>query len=246
MHNSYSGDSKDNNVTNNLNKDWTPTFGTIYTWFAMDKNGRIAVMVNNCWGDLPQSVLNIPDAELLLDDLNEYMWEESKTYTNYPQDKAGELVVDLYSYWRNNDRCCKKFSISTVGRIEKWHGYIIDLYCFFGNKIVSRDKITKKLTAELKQIKNYSDANLSVNKGYFLYFAVDGYNEGDDYPVGYKGPTKIGDYYRYLLPTIYASIEDFPKELWHGIAVSDTLDFTKDRVLDNDKINTYFTRNYHN
>ncbi|WP_201510448.1 hypothetical protein [Psychrobacter aquaticus] len=56
-----------------LNKDWTPGFGTIYTWFAMDKNGRIAVMVNNCWGDLPQSVLNIPNAELLLDDLNDYI-----------------------------------------------------------------------------------------------------------------------------------------------------------------------------
>ena len=154
-------------MTSDLNKDWTPTFGTIYTWFAMDKKGRIAVLVNNCWGDLPQSILNIPNAELLLDDLNEYMWEESNTYTDYPQDKEGELIVDLYSYWRNKDRYRKKVSISIVGRIRKWHGYIIDLYCFFENKIMSHNQITEKLTAELKRIKNYSDANLSVNKGYF-------------------------------------------------------------------------------
>ena len=68
-----------------LNKDWIPGFGSIYTWFAMDKNGRIAVLVNNCWGNLPQSVLNIPNAELLLDDLNEYMWEESKYIHEYPK-----------------------------------------------------------------------------------------------------------------------------------------------------------------
>lgn len=203
-------------------------------------------MVNNCWGDLPQSVLNIPNAELLLDDLNEYMWEESSTYTDYPKDKAGELIVDLYSYWRNKGMCQKIFSVSTVGRVRKWHGYIIDLYYFFENKMMSRNQITKKLTAELKRIKNYSDANLSVNKGYFLYFGVEGYNEGDDHPVGYNGATKMGDYFPYLVPTVYASIEDFPKELWHGIAVSDTVDFTKDRVLDNDKINTYFPRNYRN
>ena len=232
-------------MTSDLNKDWTPTFGNVYTWFGMDKEGRIAVMVNNCWGDLPQSVLNIPNAEPLLDDLNDYIWEESNKYTDYPQDKAGELIVDLYSYWSNKDMYRKKVSIRTVGRIGKWHGYIIDLYCVFENKMMSRSKITKKLTAELKQIKNYSDANLSVNKGYFLYFGVDGYKEGEDYPVGYKGATKMGDYYRYLVPTVYASIEDFPQELWYGIAVSDTLDFTKDRALDNDKINTYFPKNYH-
>ena len=195
-----------------LNANWTPGFGTIYTWFAMDKNERIAVMVNNCWGDLPQSVLNIHDAELLLDNLNEYMWEESIKYTDYPQDREGELIVDLYSYWRNKNMCCKK--------------------------------ITKALTAELKRIKNYSDANLSVNKGYFLYFAVEGYNEGEDYPVGYDGITKMGDYFRYLVPTVYASIDDFPKELWRGIAVSDTLDFTEDRVLNNNEINAYFPSNY--
>ena len=44
-----------------LNENWKPTFGTIYTWFAMDKNGRIAMMMNNSWGDLPSSILSIKD-----------------------------------------------------------------------------------------------------------------------------------------------------------------------------------------
>lgn len=188
-------------------------FGTIYTWFAMDKNGRIAVMINNCWGDLPQSVLQISNAEFLLDNMNEYMWEESEKYKDYPKDKCGRLIVDLFSYWR----CSRERNL---------------------------DKITKDLEANLKKYKNHSDANLSVNKGFFVYEGVEGSNEGEDYPVGYDSDTKMGDYFRYLIPTIYASINDFPKELWHGIAVSDILDFTKNRVLDNHKINTYFPRNY--
>lgn len=198
-----------------LNKDWTPTFGTVYTWFAMDKKGRIAVMVNNCWGDLPKSVLNIPNAELLLDDLNEYMWEESKIFNKYPTNKKGKTILDLYS--------------SLVFRHLRTKQEVV-------NWVVERS--------------NYSldsrEENLPSKKGHFVYFAIEGSNQGEDYPVGYKGATKIGDYYRYLVPTVYASIEDFPQELWHGIAVSDTLDFTKDRMLDNDKINTYFPRNYRN
>ncbi|MGO2505566.1 MAG: hypothetical protein ACTH7L_05605 [Psychrobacter alimentarius] len=198
-----------------LNKDWTPTFGTVYTWFAMDKKGRIAVMVNNCWGDLPKSVLNIPNAELLLDDLNEYMWEESKIFNKYPTNKKGKTILDLYS--------------SLVFRHLRTKQEVV-------NWVVERS--------------NYSldsrEENLPSKKGHFVYFAIEGSNQGEDYPVGYNGATKMGDYYRYLVPTVYASIEDFPQELWHGIAVSDTLDFTKDRMLDNDKINTYFPRNYRN
>lgn len=37
-----------------LNKDWCSEFGVVYTWFAMDKNGRVAVIVNNYFGDLPK------------------------------------------------------------------------------------------------------------------------------------------------------------------------------------------------
>lgn len=196
-----------------LDKDWKPEFGTIYTWFAMDRNGLISVMVNNCWGDIPKTILKIPDAESLLDDISEYMWEESDKYINYPDNKEGRLIVDLYSYWRNKEQLSSK-------------------------------QITKKLEFDLVQSKNYSEANLSVNKGYFVYHAIEGSQQGEDYPVGYEENTKMGDYFRYLIPTVYASINDFPKELWHGIAVSNSLDFTKDRVLDNDKINKYFTSNY--
>lgn len=60
-----------------LNENWEPDFGTIYTWFAMDKNGKIAVMVNNCFSDLLINLLRIKNVELLLDHLCEYMWEES-------------------------------------------------------------------------------------------------------------------------------------------------------------------------
>ena len=54
----------------------------------------------------------------------------------------------------------------------------------------------------------------------------------------------MGDYFRYLIPNVYSSIEDFPEELRHGIATSDTVDFTNDRLLYNDKINEYFPRMY--
>ncbi len=195
---------------NDLNKDWTPGFGTIYTWFAMDKNGLIAVMVNNCWGDIPKCLLKIPDLEFLLDDINEYMWEESKKYINYPENKNGKVELDLYS-------------------------------SLFFKKFKNKEEYIEWV---FKERMTLSHEMLPSIKGFFVYYAVEGDNEGDDYPIEYDGPTKMGDYYRYLLPTIYASINDFPKELWHGIAVSDTLDFTKDRLLDNSKINSYFLRNY--
>ncbi|ODQ04974.1 MULTISPECIES: hypothetical protein [Enterobacterales] len=41
-----------------------------------------------------------------------------------------------------------------------------------------------------------------------------------------------------------ATIEDIPEELRKYIVVSDSLDFTKDRLLDNNKISDYFTRMY--
>lgn len=198
---------------NNLDKNWKPEFGTIYTWFAMDKNGLIAVMINNCWGDIPKSILKIPEAESLLDDISEYIWEESEKYMSYPDNKDGEVILDLYSHWRNKEGLNNK-------------------------------QIAERLKIDLVQSKNYSEANLSANKGYFVYHAIEGNQQGEDYPVGYEKSTKMGDYFRHLMPTAYGSISDFPKELWHGIAVSNTLDFTKDRVLDNNKINYYFPKNY--
>lgn len=75
----------------------------------------------------------------------------------------------------------------------------------------------------------------------FIFEGVEGYSEGDDYPVGYDGKTNMGDYFRHLMPTIFATIEDFPRELWKGIAVSKTLDFAKDQVIFNQDISLHFT-----
>ena len=196
-----------------LDKDWVPGFGTIYTWFAMDKFGRIAVMVNNCWGDIPKSLLHIEHIENQLNDIGEYMWGESEKYNEYPENKKGGFYLDCYSAW---------------------------LY----GKEAKKEKIIEELKNEYSCSGNYSEANLAINRGFFEYFAVEGNKGGEDYPVGYSGETKMGDYYRFLAPSIYASIEDFPKDLRHLIAVSTTLDFENDRLLDNMKINFYFRSCY--
>ncbi|PHM30095.1 hypothetical protein [Xenorhabdus innexi] len=182
-------------------ENWEPDFGTIYTWFAMDKNGKIAVMVNNCWGWLPNSLLSIDNFENLLDELNEYKWEESETYVNYPMNKEGQTILDLYSALVHRDSNSRK-------DVENWVG------------------------EHQHQIKELSEINMPSRKGFFIYHGIEGDNPGQDYPVGYEGETKMGDYFRYLVPTVYASIDDFPEELRRGIVVSDTVDFTVDRLLD--------------
>ncbi|AWH87792.1 hypothetical protein [Limnobaculum parvum] len=196
-----------------LNKNWKPSFGAVFTWFAMDKYGKIAVMINNSFGDLPQILLSIDSVDEMLTAINEYMWEESQYYTVYPPNKEGEALLDMYSAYVYRH---------TSSRIE----------------------VEKYINDDLIESTNYSDTNLSVNKGFYIYQAIEGSNPGQDYPVGYDGETKMGDYFRYLLPTIYASIEDFPEPLRQGIVVSDTIDFTVDRLLDNDRINEYFPRMY--
>ncbi|EKM0376226.1 hypothetical protein PTT41_001863 [Cronobacter turicensis] len=190
---------------------WEPGFGTIYTWFAMDKNGKIAVMVNNCWGWLPNALLSINNFEDLLDELNEYKWEESNEYFEYPNPKNGKTILDLYSSLVHRDAKSRK-------DVENW--------------------------VNTRQLGELRDENIPSRKGFFIYHGVEGDSHGQDYPVGYDGETKMGDYFRYLMPTVYASIEDFPEELRCGLAVSDTIDFTTDRLLDNDQINEYFPRMY--
>ena len=192
-----------------LNINWRPKFGTIFTWFAMDKFGRIGVMVNNCFGDIPICILRIKDIDIWLNHINEYMWEESEMYNSYPSDKGSDFKVDLYSSW----------------------GF---------KKKKNSSEVEKELLRDFEMYGRESEVNLVINRGFFEYYAVEGSREGEDYPVGYSGKTKMGDYYRYLVPSIYASINDFPKDLHHVIAVSPILDFTRDRVLDNSKINKYF------
>lgn len=178
---------------NNLNLEWNPEFGIIYTWVAMDQFGKLAVMVNNCFGDIPRILLKINDIDLILLNLSEFLWEESDKYKNYPLNKNGSFYIDLFSKWRNNNS--------------------------------SNEKLLGILKRDLIESKNYSEVNFPVNKGLYVYHGVEGAREGEDYPVGYSGKTKMGDYFRYLVPTVFADINDFPKELWPAIVVSDTLDF---------------------
>ena len=192
-----------------LDINWRPKFGAIFIWFAMDKFGRIGVMVNNCFGDIPICILRIKDVNIWLDHINEYMWEESEIYNNYPNDKGSDFKADLYSSW----------------------GF---------KKKQNREEVEKEFLRQFEVCGRGSEVSLVVNRGFFVYYAIEGSCEGEDSPVGYSGKTKMGDYYRFLVPSIYASILDFPKDLHHVIAVSPTLDFTRDRVLDNSKINDYF------
>jgi hypothetical protein len=196
-----------------LNEDWKPEFGTIFDWPAMDKFGKIAIMVNNCWGNLPKALLSNYDSILLLDPFMEHITEGIDKFSQYSYNKHGETILDLYS------------------------GLTYKAY-------TNRKEIEKEVFEESKRENVITDEGLPAQKGVFVYYAVEGCKPGHDFVVGYDGETKMGDYFRYLIPTIYASIEDFPKELRPAIAVSDTVDFTKDRLFDNDKISEYFPRMY--
>src|SRR5690606_8931617 len=125
---------------------WVPGFGEIYTWFAVDKNGLVAVMVNNCYGDLPRKLLAVDNCDTLLDRISEYFWEEAEG-ASYARDKEGGFVLDLYSFWRY--------------------------------KGCSREMVEVELVNDLAESGNYSETNLSVNKGLFVYHAVEGSAPGE-------------------------------------------------------------------
>ena len=165
------------------------------------------MFINNNWGGIPLSILSIKNTKDILDDINEYCFEESKVYCKYQPDKKGSFILDMYSYWRNNK---------------------------------NKSTIIHELATDLLDRKNLSDVNLVVNKGFFIYEALEGNKDGNDYPIDYEERSKMGDYFRHLLPTIYGYAEDLPIKLRKGIAFSPTLDFTTDRFLDNDLINDYF------
>lgn len=191
-----------------LNINWKQTFGTMYYWMASDSKGRIARMMNNNWGSIPFVLLEQNNIEQTLDALSEYLWEESDLYKNYPKNKMGNSILDLYSSYP---------VLYSRTYMENW----------------------------VKQNSDYNlalrDENLPAIKGIYIYQALDGNQEGDSYLVDYNETVKIGDYYRYLIPTIYANIYDFPKELWNGIAVSNNLDFSKNQLITGENINFYFT-----
>jgi len=192
-----------------LNKEWQPGFGTIYTWVAMDKCGRLAVMVNNCFGDLPRVLLEVDGVGSLLDDVCEFIWEESSKVSVYPEKKHGEAKVDLFSAW--SYRGC---------RVEE---------------------VLADLQEDLVERGVFSEFNLPVNKGLYVYHGVEGDNPGVDYPVGYSGESEMGDYFRFLVPTKFADINEFPAFLRKGVVVSKNVDFSSDRLLKSSLINECFT-----
>ncbi|WP_368936362.1 hypothetical protein [Proteus penneri] len=128
-------------------------------------------------------------------------------------------------------------------KINKNANYIVDLYSSYTYRKYDKSKIIKEFDFELKKWNgDHCDAGIGAKMGMFLFEALNELYE--DHPVGYEGKTKMGDYFRFIVPTIYATIEDIPEELRKYIVVSDSLDFTKDRLLDNNKISDYFTRMY--
>lgn len=194
-----------------LDKDWQPGFGTIFTWFAMDRHGRIAVMVNNCFGPIPSSLLAIPELEEKLDSLNEFMWEESREFQSYPKNKEGRTLLDIYRFRRHL-------------------------------KPSSRDEMERIVLESSNFYQELTEYSLPSIKGFYVYHALEDYVSSEDNPIGYEGDAEIGDYFRYLIPTVCASIEDFHEELRSLIAVSDTLDFTVDRAIFSMSINQSFKR----
>jgi hypothetical protein len=162
-----------------LDKDWQPSFGTIFTWFAMDRYGRIAVMVNNCFGAIPSSLLAISELEGKLDRINEFMWEELREFESYPKNKEGQTLLDIYRFRR-------ELNPSSRGEMERI--------------VLERSNFYQELT-------EYSIPSI---KGFYVYHALEDYVSSGDNPIGYEGDAEIGDYFRYLIPTVYASMEDFP------------------------------------
>lgn len=194
---------------NHFSENWQPNFGEIVSWFAMDKNGYIALMVNNCFGDVPRVLLGMPDAEIGLDLLNEYMWEESQVYKVYPRKNNGKTVLDLYS-------SCVYKDFGSREIVEKWIG---------------------ERSASDQGLREY---NLPSIKGLFVYHAVEGSYPGQDYPVGYSGETEMGDYFRYLMPTVFCTIDDFPVQLRKFIMISKEANFCEDRIFKKSSINNFF------
>lgn len=152
-------------------------------------------------------------------------------------------VEDIKSYLNQLAEYIDGESEEYNNYINKHGNYTVDLYSSYIYKNYDKSKIIKEFDLELKKWNgNHCDAGVGSKMGMFLFEAINELYE--DYPIGYDGETKIGDYFRFIVPTIYATIEDIPYDLRKYIVVSDSLDFTKDRLLDNNKISNYFTRMY--
>ena len=80
-----------------LSPSWEPGDGDGFTWVAMDRLGRLAVLSNNGSGGLPDCLLTVQDVEFLLDELMSFLDDESEKFE--PFNIHGSFSVDLYSSW---------------------------------------------------------------------------------------------------------------------------------------------------
>lgn len=185
-----------------------PQGADCFTWFAMDGLGRLAVMTNNGFGELPEGLLTMDDSEGLLNDLSEFLFEESEKYASNIQ-KNGSFALHFYSSWFYRSGKSKN-----------------DVFCEILNDWKSRGRL--------------SSANLSINKGMFVFEALDRGNIPDEFPVGYSGVCGNGDYYKHLSPTVFSSIEDLPSPLRRVVVKSSALDFSRVDLISSKDIRRLF------
>jgi hypothetical protein len=191
-----------------LNLNWKPEFGLVYTWYASDMNGQVAVFVNNNFGDIPKILLEMNGLEDKLDEISEFILEESAKYEKYFFRKNGNTVLDLYSSMRYRN-------YSSIGEIDK--------------QIQSRH-----------QSGFVTENTIPAYKGIYVYHAVEGDRPGEDYPVGFDGESSMGDYFRFLSPTIVADINDFPFDLRKNIARSEAIEFSNLKIIRTHDLNVFF------
>lgn len=196
-----------------LHPEWEPGFGTVFTWFGIDAVGRIAMFVNNCFGNLPQELLKVDGVDSLLDRVSEIVWNESNDFKGWLLEKDGDGHLDVYSRLTYRDK-------------------------------TSRTEVELALMQAYKSAGRFAELSVAKHCGLYLYHALEGDVPIKDSPVGYDGSSRLGDYFRYIVPTVFARIEDFPPPLRSIFCVSDTLRFEQLRLMENTEINTHFTRMY--
>jgi len=185
-----------------------PQGADCFTWIAMDCSGKLAVMSNNGFGDLPESLLARNDSEELLNEFSDFLFEESKKYPGNLQ-KNGLVNLHFYSSW--------------IYRSKN-----------------GKNEVLLDILNDWKNRGNLANANLSINKGMFVFEALDRGNIPNEFPVGYSGKCENGDYYKHLSPTIFSSIEDIPLPLRGIVVKSDSLDFSQANLISSGDIRKLF------
>lgn len=191
-----------------------------YLWFASDKHNRIAMFNNYMTGEIPLCIMKDEGFEELAYSLIGYIFEDPSEFPYY--NKNGQTILKYYSFDSFKHR-----SSSRLDTIPE-RPYTLEEVL---------DNITKY---NQDSFKNICDDNLPSRKGLFLFDAIRGYRPNCDYPVGYEGETEIGDYFSFLMPTDYATLDDIPEVFHSVIAKSNELDFTQTDLIKKQDIHRYF------